>query len=61
VALFNAKKDSIYGLYHDQIGKLLQPDIVKETLEYYDEFYKTINDPRALKRNVIEACLGGHK
>jgi hypothetical protein len=61
VALFNAKKDSIYGLYHDQIGKLMQPDIVKETLEYYDEFYKTINDPRALKRNVIEACLGGNK
>lgn len=61
VALFNAKKDSIYGLYSDQIGKLLQPNIVKETLEYYDEFYKTINDSRALKRNVIEACLGGRK
>jgi hypothetical protein len=58
IALFNAKKDSIYALYHDQIGNLLQPNIVKETLEYYDEFYKTINDPRALKRNVIEACLG---
>jgi hypothetical protein len=61
VALFNAKKDSIYALYSDQIGKLLQPNIVKETLEYYDEFYKTINDQRALKRNVIEACLGGRK
>jgi hypothetical protein len=59
VALFNAKKDSIYALYHDQIGKLVQPDIVKETLEYYDDFYKIINDPRALKRNVLEACLGG--
>lgn len=58
IALFNAKKDSIYGLYHDQIGKLLTPDIVKETLEYYDDFYKTINDPRAFKRNVIESCLG---
>ena len=44
-----------------QIGKLLQPDIVKETLEYFDDFYKTINDPRALKRNIIEACLGKHE
>jgi hypothetical protein len=61
VALFKAKKDAIYALYSDQIGKLLQPNIVKETLEYYDEFYKTINDPRMLKRNVIEVCLGGRK
>lgn len=59
--LFNAKKDSIYGLYSDQIGKLLQPNIVKETLEYYDEFYKTLNDPRSFKRGIIEACLGGNK
>jgi len=58
-ALFNAKKDAIYGLYRDQIGKLIQPDIVKETLEYYDDFYKVINDQRQFKRDVIEACLGG--
>jgi len=58
VALFNAKKDSIYALYHDPIGKLLKPDISKETLEYFDDFYKTINDQRLLKRDIIEACLG---
>ena len=45
-ALFNAKKDSIYALYHDPIGKLLPPDIVDETLKYFDEFYKTINNPK---------------
>lgn len=57
-ALFNATKDSIYGLYHDAVGKLLKPDVVKSTLEYYDDFYKTINDPRAAKRQIMDACLG---
>jgi hypothetical protein len=57
-ALFNAKKDSIYALYRDPLGKLLRPGIVDETLQYFDEFYKTIDDPRAAKRDVIDACLG---
>ena len=61
VALFNAKKDSIYALYRDPIGQLLKPDIVNETLKYYDEFYKTINDQRQLKREIIEQCLGGSR
>jgi hypothetical protein len=58
VARFNAQKDAIYALYHDEIGKLLRPQTVDETLRYFDEFYKTIDDPRALKSRVIDACLG---
>jgi hypothetical protein len=58
IALFNAKKDAIYALYHDKIGQLLKPDIVKETTEYIDDFYKTINNPRDAKRQLMEACLG---
>ena len=57
-ALFNEKKDSIYALYHDRVGKLLRPQIVDETLAYFDDFYRTINDPRAAKNDIIEACLG---
>lgn len=57
-ALFNAKKDAIYALYSDSLGKLLKPDIVRETLEYFDDFYKIINDPRSAKREIVEACLG---
>ena len=57
-AVFNAKKEQIYGLYKDQIGKLLRPQIVDETLAYFDEFYKTINEPRAVKMQIIDACLG---
>jgi hypothetical protein len=54
--LFNAKKDSIYGLYRDPIGKLLPDNTVKETLEYFDEFYKTINNPKSAKDDIIGAC-----
>lgn len=58
-ALFIAKKDSIYALYHDSIGQLLKGDRVKETLEYFDDFYKTIQDPRDAKSQIIERCLRG--
>jgi hypothetical protein len=58
-ALFRAKKDSIYALYHDSFGSLLRPDDVKYTLKYFDEFYETIDNPRFAKRYVVDACLGG--
>jgi hypothetical protein len=57
-ALFNAKRDSIYALYRDPIGRLLKGDRAKETLEYFDEFYRTINDQRAAKRLIIDRCIG---
>ena len=57
VALFNAKKDSIYALYRDPIGKLLPSDVAYETLKYFDEFYRVINDPKALKREIMDECM----
>lgn len=59
-ALFKAKKDSIYALYRDPIGRLLLGDRAKETLEYFDDFYATISNPRDAKREIIGRCLGGH-
>ena len=56
-ALFNEKRPEIYALYRDPIGKLLDDDTVRETLKYFDEFYETINDPRAAKRLIIQACI----
>lgn len=56
--LFRAKRDSIYALYHDSIGRLLDADRAKHTLEYFDDFYKTINDPREANRAIREQCLG---
>jgi hypothetical protein len=56
--LFNAKKGAIYALYSDSIGKRMQPNDVKETLSYFDDFYKTINNPSVAKASIAEACLG---
>lgn len=56
--LFNAKKNDIYGLYTDKVGALMDPKVVKETLEYFDEFYKTINNPRDAKDLIINSCYG---
>ncbi len=55
-AKFNEQKEAIYALYHDDVGKLLRPNIVDETLKYFDEFYKTINNPREAKREILENC-----
>jgi hypothetical protein len=57
--LFKARRDSIYALYRDPIGHLLAGDRAKETLEYFDEFYKTIEDQREAKREIINKCLSG--
>ena len=57
--LFKAKKDSIYALYSDPIGRLLLGDRAKETLEYFDEFYATITNPRDARREIISRCIGG--
>jgi hypothetical protein len=58
-ALFREKKDAIYALYADSVGALLKPNVVKSTLSYFDDFYKTINDPKAAQRDIVGACLGG--
>lgn len=57
-ALFDSKKEAIYGLYHDKVGSLLPPDLVTETLKYFDDFYKTIDNPKNAKSDIIEACAG---
>jgi hypothetical protein len=56
-AVFVEKKPQIYALYNDEIGKLINPGTVKETLRYFDEFYETINDPRSARRSIIEPCI----
>lgn len=54
--IFRAKKDSIYALYHDSLSAGLKPDVVKETLEFFDDFYAVINNPRDAKNKIISAC-----
>ena len=56
-ALFNEKKPQIYALYGDEVGMNLDRRVAKETLKYFDEFYRTINDSRLARRNILEACI----
>jgi hypothetical protein len=53
-ARFNAQKDSIYAVYRAQEG--LEPKRVKQTLDYFDDFYHTINDAGATRREFINGC-----
>jgi hypothetical protein len=54
LARFRAAKDSIYALYRSV------PDLsarnVKQALDYFDAFYRTINDPRAVPREFARGC-----
>jgi hypothetical protein len=53
---FLAKKDAIYKLYSDSVGVLMQPKVVASTLQYFDDFYKTISDPKSVERNIFRDC-----
>jgi hypothetical protein len=53
-AQFNVVKDSIYALYRGQPD--LEPKRVEQALGYYDEFYRTINEPRRAKHQLIDSC-----
>ena len=52
-ALFNEKRPQIYALYADEVGSRLDRGVARETLKYFDEFYRTINDSRSARRNII--------
>lgn len=54
-ALFNEQKPAIYALYSDHLGRLMNPDVVRQTVEYFDDFYKTINDPRRAAE-LVRSC-----
>jgi hypothetical protein len=54
LARFRAAKDSIYALYRSV------PDLsarnARQALDYFDAFYRTINDPGAVRREFVRAC-----
>ena len=53
---FNAQKDAMYALYHGLESEGLEPNRVKQALDYYDQFYKIINDPGDTRREFIRTC-----
>jgi hypothetical protein len=55
LAHYNSLKDEIYALYND--NPLLEESYIKSTIKYFDEFYKTINNPKAVAREFQYPCL----
>ena len=53
---FKAKKDAIYALYTDQVGALMNPKVVKETLEYFDSFYAAIATQKEIEKKILRDC-----
>ncbi len=53
---FTEQKSAIYALYSDALGSLMKPATAKETLEYFDEFYKSIATPKDVERKVLGDC-----
>lgn len=51
------KKEAIYALYKDDIGKLMSPNVVRNTLEYYDDFYDAVKTQKDAERNVFRNCI----
>jgi len=58
-AKFNAQKDAIYALYRGLESEGLEPKRIAQALDYYDQFYKIINDPGAIRREFTRTCQGG--
>ncbi|HKP16276.1 MAG TPA: hypothetical protein VJT85_09425 [Gemmatimonadaceae bacterium] len=51
------KKEAIYALYRDEIGKLMSPSTVRSTLEYFDDFYNDVKTQKDAERNVFRNCI----
>jgi hypothetical protein len=57
IALLKQKKDAIMALYRDDVGKLLDDRVVRETLDYIADFYKTIENERDVA-GMLSTCVG---
>ncbi|PYO99429.1 MAG: hypothetical protein DMD61_07205 [Gemmatimonadetes bacterium] len=53
---FNQQKDAIYALYRGMEAEGLEHKRVEQALDYYDEFYKTINDAGRTRREFMQGC-----
>ncbi len=47
-------KETIYGRYRAHPG--LDPKLLKESLEYYDDFYKLVSNPKDIDRELRVNC-----
>lgn len=54
VARLQAKRDALYTIVSDTT--YVSPKSVKRTLKYVDKFYAVLDNPKKLRREVIEEC-----
>lgn len=54
IALYNSLKDQIYGIYSN--CPLLDEKVKNSTIEYLDEFYSVINDPKIWTKEFAYPC-----
>jgi hypothetical protein len=54
VALFNEKRSAILAVYDEIPG--LDPGVARDGREYLEEFFKIINDPRRVRREIVGDC-----
>jgi hypothetical protein len=54
IELFNKRKEDIYSVYTN--CSLLDAKYIKSTLKFLDEFYATINNPKAVKKEFGYPC-----
>lgn len=57
-AIFEQRKPAIYALYSDSLGMLLDRGDAKQTLDYFDDFYREISDVPRAARDFDRVCLG---
>ena len=55
-ARFNAQKEAIYALYRGMAAEGLEPKRIAQALDYYDDFFKTINDAGRTRREFTLVC-----
>jgi hypothetical protein len=56
VPFFNSHKRAIYQLYQD--NNLLDKKYKEKTIDYLDDFYKILNNPKKFERHIVKA---GHQ
>jgi len=53
---FRDHKEEIYALYSGLAG--FSRESLQQSLEYFDEFYRTLEDPLAVRRVFVRSCPG---
>jgi hypothetical protein len=56
IALFNTKRPDILDLFRNDTH--LTDHNRKKAIKYIEDFYKIINDPKALKKEITDKCRG---